>query len=140
MSSESFVPDASLVVAWLVIDEQNDKVDRVFDNVPSTGLLVPAIWRLEVANSLNMMVLRKRLTIAGRTKYLDDLDQLPVEIDRETHVRAWPETLALADVHKLTTYDAAYLELALRVGRPLGTLDKDLRKAAKVEGVKVLPA
>jgi len=69
---------------------------------------------------------------------LAGLEGLPIRIDRETGDRAWLETLAVADKHRLTVYDATYLELALRLALPLATLDDDLRQAAQLEGLVLL--
>jgi predicted nucleic acid-binding protein len=99
---------------------------------------VPSLWHLEVANVLEMSVRRKRHDARFRDATLADLAQLPIQVDAETHRRAWDTTLQLAVRHRLTLYDAAYLELALRSDLPLATLDEDLRKAATVERVNLL--
>jgi predicted nucleic acid-binding protein len=81
---------------------------------------------------------RRRITLEERSGILADLEDLPILIDRETSDRAWRETLALADKHNLTVYDATYLELSLRLSLPFATLDDDLRNAAQHEGVPLL--
>jgi predicted nucleic acid-binding protein len=102
------------------------------------GAWVPALWRLEVANVLEMGVRRNRHDAAFRDATLVDLEQLSIHVDPETDRHAWSATLRLAERHKLTLYDAAYLELAQRRGLPLATLDEDLRAAASAEGVILL--
>src|SRR5437899_498031 len=102
------------------------------------GAWVPALWRLEVANVLQMNVRHGRHDAAFRDAALADLAILPISIDAETERHAWGSTLRLAEQHRLTLYDAAYLELAQRRGMPLATLDQELRDAASAEGVVLL--
>jgi len=103
----------------------------------SVGAIVPVIWRLEVANGLAMMRRRGRMTGQDATRALSSLAFMPIEPDSETWPRAWTDTSSLAEAHRLTVYDAAYLELALRRGLPMATLDKDLHAAAVACGVSV---
>ena len=113
-------------------------LNELFDRVAILGAFVPELWKIEVANSLSQGIRRRRLTISERNEALADLDALSITIDRHTGKYAWKETLALADKHSLTVYDATYLELALRLALPLATLDDDLRKAAEREGLELL--
>jgi predicted nucleic acid-binding protein len=99
---------------------------------------VPALWRLEVANSLTIAVRRGRIDAEFRRAALDDLALLDITTDTHTDTHAWAETLLLADGFRLTMYDAAYLELAHRRGVPLATLDEDLSAAALALGLRVL--
>ena len=133
------VVDASIAMSWYFDDEKSPGSDRVLEAVGQSGATVPVHWRLEIANSLRTAVNRGRVTPAYRNAVLDALSGLPIEIDPETVRHAWGATLALADKHRLTPYDAAYLELALRRNLPLATLDKALQAAAATERVKVLP-
>ena len=80
---------------------------------------------------------RKRSTVAQATTWLAFLASLPVVVDGQTMARAWADTLNLARTHNLTTYDAAYLELALRLGLPLATLDSRVKAACAAAGVPV---
>jgi predicted nucleic acid-binding protein len=110
----------------------------VFTRVAETGAWVPSLWRLEIANVLELDVRRRKRDAAFRDATLEDLIELPITVDAETDRRAWTATLALAIDRKLTLYDAAYLELAKRRDLPLATLDNELRKAAAAEGVHLL--
>ena len=101
---------------------------------------MPALWRLEVGNILEIGVRRKRHDAAFRDATLSDLLLLPLYVDSETDQRAWGPILRLAERHQLTLYDAAYLELAQRRGLPLATLDGDLRRAATLEKIPLRPA
>src|SRR6266567_248543 len=134
----SLVLDSSVSLAWAYSEETMQPVARVFDLLSHAGAWVPGLWRLEVANVLEMGVRRKRHDSDFRDATLADLAQLPIQVDLETDQQAWSATLRLAERHQLTLYDAAYLELALRRNLPLATLDEDLRRAAKREKVQLL--
>jgi predicted nucleic acid-binding protein len=134
----SLVLDSSVTLAWVYSDEATEAVRHVFDLLSQGGAWVPGIWRLEVANVLEMGVRRKRHNAAFRDATLADLAQLPIQVDGETDQHAWQATLRLAERHALTLYDAAYLELALRRGLPFATLDEDLRHAAENEKLSLL--
>lgn len=134
----SLVLDSSVTLAWVYSDETIQAVSHVLQLVNSNGAWVPSLWRLEVANILEMGVRRKRHDAVFRDATLADLSLLPVSIDLETERQAWGPTLRLAERHRLTLYDAAYLELAHRRGLPLASLDAELRAAAKNEDVALL--
>jgi predicted nucleic acid-binding protein len=134
----SLVLDCSATLAWIYGEETTQAIRAVFETVESYGALVPALWRLEVANVLEMGVRRKRHDAAFRESTLTDLALLPIRLDPETDRHAWGATTQLAARHGLTLYDAAYLELARRAGLPLATLDNELRLAASAEGVPLL--
>jgi len=134
----SLVIDSSITLAWVYADETTESVNRVFALMSRTGAWVPGLWRLEVANVLEMGVRRKRHDAQFRDATLADLGQLPIQVDAETDLQAWKDTLMFAVRHQLTLYDAAYLELALRRNLPLATLDADLRLAANAEKVQLL--
>jgi predicted nucleic acid-binding protein len=136
----SLVLDSSITLAWVYSDETTEPVRRVFEALSENGAWVPGIWRLEVANVLEMGVRRKRHNAEFRDATLSDLAQLPIQVDAETDRQAWNATLRLAESHRLTLYDAAYLELALRRNLPLATLDEELRAAARIEKLTVFGA
>ncbi len=126
----SLVIDSSITLAWFFEDERSEATDAVLMQVTELGAVAPSLWRLEVANALQMAIRRKRINAAFRDASLADLRALKVAIDLETDRQAWTTTLELAERWRLTLYDAAYLELAQRVGLPLATLDQELRAAA----------
>ena len=134
----SFVVDSSVALAWVYSEETTEAISEVLARLTDRGAWVPALWRLEVANVLEMNVRRGRHDAAFRDAALADPAVLPISIDAETDRQAWAATLRLAARHRLTVYDAAYLELAQRRGLPLATLDKELRDAATAEGVILL--
>src|SRR5208282_996745 len=97
--------------------------------------IVPGLWPPEVANALLMGDRRNRTTEAETLKWTGILAGLPIDVDLETNVHAWSDTLNLARGHNLTAYDAAYLELAIRRGLSLATIDGKLKIAAQTVGV-----
>jgi predicted nucleic acid-binding protein len=126
----SFVLDSSVTLAWIYSEETTPQIQELLARVKSKGAWVPNLWKLEVANILEMGVRRQRYDRGIRDRTLADLSQLVIRIDSETDRRAWGATLQLAEAHRLTMYDAAYLELAVRRRLPLATLDRELRRAA----------
>ncbi len=110
----------------------------MFDRIVAAGAWAPQLWRLEVANVLEMEVRRGRTGGEFRDSTLADLELLPIQTDAETAKQAWGATMQLAARHRLTLYDAAYLELAMHRGLPLATLDGELRAAAVAESVVLL--
>ncbi len=134
----SCVLDSAMALAWVLPGEGRARTELVLQQVTSAGALVPGLWPLEVANVLLMAERRRRLTQAQRVRALTALGSLSIAIDPETAVRAWAQTVMLAEAHGLTVYDAAYLELALRAGLPLATLDEALARAGRTTGIAVL--
>jgi len=113
----------------------NDYASSVLSDLAATRAIVPLLWPLEVANTILVGERRKRSTEAQASAWLAILESLSIEIDGETTARAWRDTLALARSQNLSAYDAAYLELAMRRGSPLATLDAKLKSAALAVGV-----
>jgi len=134
----SFVLDSSVTLARVYSDETTEAIHKIFSRLVANGAWVPGLWRLEVANILEIGVRRRRHTAEFRDATLTDLALLPIKIDPETDQHAWGATLHLAGRHKLTLYDAAYLELAKRRSLPLATLDRELREAGHAEGVTLI--
>jgi len=134
----SFILDSSATLAWVYSEETTEAIHEVFSRLTANGAWVPGLWRLEVANILEMGVRRGRHNAAFRDATLADLALLPIRLDPETDQHAWSTTVRLAERHRLTVYHAAYLEVATRRALPLATLDRDLREAASAEGVILL--
>lgn len=131
-----FVLDASVALAWCFPDESTLYVDAVRDSLRSARAFVPVIWPLEVTNVLLVGERRKRLTQEQGTRFIRLLRALPITIDGdEAHRRFLHETHALARSTGLSSYDAAYLDLALVRDIPLATLDEKLSLAAMQVGV-----
>jgi predicted nucleic acid-binding protein len=134
-SKEGFVLDCSIAMAWYFVDESSAYADAIARQLPDRTAVVPLNWSLEVANSLIVGERRKRSTQAQAASFIKNLAAMPITIDDETNLHVWTTTLNLARTHNLSAYDAAYLELALRRGLPLASLDEKLNDAAKAVGI-----
>jgi predicted nucleic acid-binding protein len=134
----SLVLDASMAIAWLFEDERTEAAVAVLRRVAAEGAVVPSLWRLEIANVLEVAVRRGRCDRPHVDRSLGRLGALPITADEETDSRAWSETLTLAREAGLTLYDAAYLDLALRRRLALASRDAALVVAARERGVEVL--
>jgi predicted nucleic acid-binding protein len=135
-----FVLDASVVLTWCFPDEASQKATEVSERIAAGGrVAVPAFWRHEILNALLVGERRKRITADLTRGFLADLGRLPVDVDESpAAATVFDITQALCRKHGLTAYDAAYLELALRAGKELATVDDDLRRAAGSGGIAVL--
>lgn len=134
----SFVVDNSVALAWCFEDEQTDAIMALLDRVCDEGAVAPQLWPIEALNGLLMAERRRRIDSLLRRRLSGFLQALPIEIDTETAGRTWSEIAELAERHRLTSYDATYLELALRLGLPLATTDKALGAAAASAGASLL--
>lgn len=137
----NFVLDASVAMCWLLLDGK--PAERAYAQTVLTALqqaetraLVPGTWGLEVSNVLAKAEAKRVLTEAQSEAFLELLAALDIEADAATFSAAFSDTLQIARRYRLSSYDASYLELAMREGLPLATLDEDLQKAATKAGVK----
>ena len=131
----AFVLDASITVCWAFDDENHPDASLAFDRIRAEEGLVPGLWWFEVRNILIVNERRGRITESDTASFLLNLSLLRLRVDRSPDENA---ILRLARAHRLSVYDAAYLELAQREGLPLATLDADLRKAAAGEGLTLV--
>ena len=136
----NFIVDSSMALAWVMRDESGPETDKVLDSLGrGAKAFVPALWHWEIANGLLNVERQKRATKTEINGHILLLQTLPIEVDEAAIDQAWGATHLLAQRHKLTSYDASYLELAIRRGLPLATLDNDLAAAAKLEKIPLLP-
>ncbi|MFN3566678.1 MAG: type II toxin-antitoxin system VapC family toxin [Burkholderiaceae bacterium] len=135
----AFVLDSSVALAWLLPDEGSEAVDKLADQIEAETIVVPAVWRLEVGNALLTALRRERLARKDVERLLALVAALPVEQDLPLDDAAYARVMAIAQRFGLTSYDAAYLELAKRRGVALATLDARLRQASAKAGVAVMP-
>jgi predicted nucleic acid-binding protein len=131
------VIDASLALAWYFPDEADAYADAIARLFPAVQAFAPAVWPLEVANALIVGERRHRGTAATVAQWVGYLMSLPIAVDDPPPGRVFGDTLAIARQFNRSTYDASYLELAIRHGLPLATLDGPLRKAAIAAGVAI---
>ena len=131
----SFVLDASATLAWCFEDERTAPAVSMLERLRDQEALVPPLWLLELANGLVVAERRERITRAESTRFLGLVGELPIRIDQTSTLNLASSLMELAREYDLSAYDAAYLELALRLGQPLATLDERLRSAADRAGV-----
>ncbi len=131
------VVDCSVTLAWFLVDEENELAEQILARVDRIELWSPPIWRYELANGLAIALRRGRLTPENWKEAIREAARTPVRIDPALPGLA--ELAELAAAHRLTAYDAAYLELALRRRLPLATLDTALAAAATERGVLYRP-
>jgi len=136
---EQFVVDNSVVMSWCFKDETNNYADTVLERLTETAVVVPSIWPLEVVNVLLVAERQKRLSESDSIRFLTLLSQLPIVVEYE-RPEMMKELLALARSNNLSSYDASYLDLAMRKGVPIATLDNKLIEAARRIDVPVLAA
>ena len=135
-----FVLDASVALAWCFEDENTPSARQILARLREEAASVPATWPIEVANVLALAERRRRITPADSAEFIAKLEDVAILVDEETSSRAFGRVLDLAREERLTAYDAAYLELAMRLGVPLASKDADLCDAAQRLGVSVLRA
>ena len=135
---QNFVIDNSVVMSWCFKDETSKYTDAILGHMELAAAYVPAIWPLEVSNVLLVAERRKRLSQADSSRFISLLFELPIIVEQESPERMLSEILALAREYKLSSYDASYLDLAMRKGLPLATTDKNIIAAAKRSNVIIL--
>ena len=135
-----FVLDASVAVAWCFDDESTPAAWALLDRLRTAPGHVPTLWELEIGNILLGAERRRRITQARAVSFLGILGELDIRVDPDLPGRAFRDVLPIARAHHLTTYDATYLELAMRLGLPLATKDAALIRAANAVRVKTLAA
>ena len=135
---QDFVIDNSVVMSWCFKDETSKYTDAMLDYLEQATAYVPAIWPLEVSNVLLVAERRKRLSRSDSSRFISLLLELPIIVEPESPVRMLSEILALAREYKLSSYDASYLDLAMRKGLPIATTDKNIILAARRSSVPIL--
>ncbi len=135
-----FVLDNSVAMRWLL--ESNKVLDQnyaenVLKSFTSNDALVPNLWHLETTNFLLRAEKQKEITIGETEGFISQLENLPIQVDTLTAYQSFSRILTLGRAYNLSSYDAAYLELAIRESIPLATLNKNLIKAAKKSAVEI---
>jgi len=135
---KSFVVDNSVVMTWCFQDQANPYADSILDRLTEATAYVPSIWPLEVVNVLLTAERKKYIGQADSIRFISLLLQLPIVVDYESPQKVMHDLIGLGRSHRLSSYDASYLDLAMRKGLPLATLDTNLQKAAKLVNVPLL--
>jgi predicted nucleic acid-binding protein len=135
-----YVLDCSLALSWYFDDEVNDYAVGLLKAIDAHGAIVPVIWPLEIANSLLVAERRGRIKAADSHRILRLLEGLPIYVEESRPERIFDDVVVLGRQNNLSAYDASYLDLAMREGLPLATLDKRLQEAAGKQGVPLAVA
>ena len=134
------VIDASVALAWCFPDEASDYADSVLLSLEGQPVIVPAIWSVEITNALLAGERRKRVRLPEMRRFVELLKGLSIIEDVQPFAETFSSVLPLAREYNLSAYDAAYLDVAVRHGAPLATLDASLQKAGRAAGVKAFGA
>ncbi len=134
----NLVLDASVTLAWAFEEEGRELALEVLDLLDASEAVAPGIWPLEVANGLLSAERRKRISPPDANRFAALVMELPIVVEPTDRRRPFESIRLLARSHGLSAYDSAYLELALRLGVPLATLDRRLAAAARRAGGEVL--
>ena len=136
----AFVLDNSVAIRWLLSSNRltdQSYAEAVLESLTGAEAIVPNLWHLEAANVLLGAAARKEIEVAEAERFTVQLEKLPIMVDTSTANQAFSHTMSLARAYKLSSYDAAYLELALREGIAIATLDSALAKAAVKAGIDI---
>jgi predicted nucleic acid-binding protein len=136
----TLIVDASATGPFILADEAQHQINAVADAIRDGRCIAPAIWPWEIANLIWKALRSGRMTTTELDIALKGIEKLSISIEPESVNYALRQTLDLANRYGLTAYDAAYLELAVRVKAELATYDTDLRDAALAEGIVIHPA
>jgi predicted nucleic acid-binding protein len=137
IGTPAFVLDASVAIAWLIIEKSTPYTDSVVRKLSSTVGIVPAIWGTQIADMARRAERRHLVTQRELERYFGWLRNYWIRIDDETNALAWSDTHEIARKYRVTNFDAAYLELALRLKLPLATTDAALSRSALSAGVPI---
>jgi predicted nucleic acid-binding protein len=130
------VLDASVALSWCFEDEANTYADRILDLLAhGAEAQAPAIWPLEIYNSLLTAERRKRITAAESANWLNKITALKISIGALLNFKEAGDILSIAREYGLSMYDASYVELARRAALPLATIDRKLDAAARKSGI-----
>lgn len=135
-----FVLDNSVAMRWLLSSAKaSDQkyAKNVLITLSDVDAIVPNLWHLEVSNVLLGAEKRSDIKQGDSEGFIIQLENLPIHVDPLTAHQSFSRAISIARSYKLTSYDASYLELAIRDGLPLATLDSDLRKAARKANVDI---
>ena len=135
-----FVLDNSVATRWLLASEKaidQKYAEKVLKSMLSSEALTPNLWHLEAVSVLLGAEKRGTITLGEIERFISQLENLPICVDPLTAQKAFSRILTLSREYNISSYDASYLELAMREGLPLATLDKKLTKAAKKADVKI---
>ncbi len=136
--TKHFVIDNSVVMSWCFKDETNKYADAILHRLSEATAFVPSIWPLEVVNVLLVAERKKRLSEADSARFITLLTKLPIVVEVDHPEKSMKALLSFARANSLSSYDASYLDLAMKSGYPIATSDKKLIRAARKIDVPIL--
>jgi len=136
----SFVLDATVTMTWCFDDEATPLAEAILDRLSSLidTANVPALWLYEVVNVTQTATRKGRISEEKARKFLNSIAGLPIGIESPTRAQVLDTVYELTTKYRLTAYDAAYLELAIRQNLPIATFDQALASAARTAGVRLI--
>ena len=136
----AFVIDCSATMPWLLRNDATGYADQVLHTFTKEPAVVPELWYLEVSNVLLVFERRGRIDAEESNRFTSLLQELPLSVDEGISHRVFSRIINLARDYELSSYDATYLELAMRESLPMATLDGQLRLASQKAGVELVGA
>lgn len=133
-----FVLDCSMTMAWVFPDEASESTDALRESLLRDNAVVPVLWPIEVGNVLLVATRRGRIAEDDWPRIRVALEALPIDVDHQSCHRVLATVLPVASEYALSVYDAMYLELAIRLGQPLATLDRKLAAAGNAAGMEIV--
>lgn len=135
-----FVLDNTVTMAWCFTEEATELTETLLSRLSSLtdNAIVPALWLYEVVNVTELAVRKGRITEEKARTFLESRADLPIEVENPTRTQMFVSVRSLVAQHKLTAYDASYLELAIRHNLPIASSDKALTKTARIAGVNLI--
>ena len=132
----NFILDCSVYMSWCFNEETIKASSKILNSITKKGIIVPSLWVYEVTNTLTVSVRRKKLTVADAHDLINNIQLLPIEFDKPT-IENMSNIFNIANEHKLSAYDAAYIELALRTNTQIASFDKEVIKVSGKLGIKI---
>jgi predicted nucleic acid-binding protein len=132
-----FVLDCSISASWFLLDESNVAAQAVLERLSDEEAVVPALWTIEMVNVLLVAERKERISSSDAARAVEIISNLPVFVE-PADLATMKSCRAIAKEHSLSSYDACYLEIAMRLGLPLASLDRGLITAARNSGIRLL--
>ena len=123
-------------MSWCLNEDTIKASSKILNSITKKGIIVPSLWVYEVTNTLTVSVRRKKLTVADAHDLINNIQLLPIEFDKPT-IENMSNIFNIANEHKLSAYDAAYIELALRTNTQIASFDKEVIKVSGKLGIKI---
>ena len=131
-----FILDCSVYMSWCLNEGTIKASSKILNSITKYGIMAPGLWVYEVTNTLAVSVRKNKLTVSDVHGLMNDIQLLPIEFDKPT-TENMSNIFHIANEYKLSAYDAAYIELALRANIPIASFDKEIVKVSGQLGIKI---